>query len=975
MKKMIAAAVAFVTAVLCCAVTLSGCEKKTAEPGENRNIKAAVMSGSSGNNIYNSLEYGVIANVDVRNTSSGSDLSMYDIIYIEKGTENIDAAAIDEYVYNGGTVVLDNSYITMFSNDFLGAAQTVKIDVCPIDMTYPTPGENLAPISELLYDYTSALKEYANAEAYLNMDYGMGIIPSTAEIIAGVGETGVYTMNKYGEGTVFITNPILPSEYTVLSLEEGEKGEPMAINTSGAGNLLISYYAEYVSKEKYGFAVERTFGSFGTRPAAWELHYEDITGIENNSLEAFSKLCMSKGQMPSYTLARSLYTWFKRAESVTYLKAEQDGYKNDVYEGAYCSGTHIASSGRWLEIDCYEQTESYFDDNKEYTKRAYPCPIDWNEDGNLDFICGSADGRFYYYNGYGMGTNYETGIATLLTDSEGNALSVGAYSSPVVFDIDGDGRGELVSGSESGKIFAFESMKTEENPDSLVFEYKGEVLDTGLTDCMIACGFLNDDNIMDLAVGSRDGEIRVYYGYTLDGQTTLFGDYVTVGSNESWAAPCIYNHTLWSGTLEGYVAYYDYNGSEYVLGGYLEYDDVSRRGDRRITIGMNSVPRFADIDNDGDDDLICGVLEYGMAYPMDSEYFPYADELREQLKFCEENNIYMGVHGYTHRYATPEHERLELDYHKAAFEKFNIAWDGKGVNQHTWYTSCYGYDRSGINGYNPDYDGTFVSQYNSGLLWNNGSRLPESKASPERCAENAVPMPMYMPNCDFLIMETSNTPHGNGAFSYTSVKYDMPMLFYNHCDYIYSQSESQEAAVDKVAQVTEDYGYVFVGENQMAKAVSAAYNTDIKAELLADGNIRISGAVRDTSRKLYDEKYSKTVGVKVVFADGENAENYSFDSAVGRRENNAVYAVLTEPVVIKKGADNSETHISMINVPAEIKSKKDGAEIRFKESGLMYARITGEAYTEDSSWSVKADGNDTVFTKFGDSEKLTVKMK
>ncbi len=970
MKKIIAAVIA--AAIAGTGIfAVKRCEKEV-EAGDNGNVRAAVMSGSVDNNIYNDLAYGVIANINVTNLASNSDLSAYDIVYFESGLDEIDAERIDEYVYNGGTVVLDNSYVTMFSNEFLGAADIVPLEGCPVDMTYPEPGENLRPISELLYDYTSALKSYTNIGSYLEMDYGVGIVPSTAGVIAGIGDVGVYTVNKYGSGIVFVTNPMLPSDYTVASLTEGETGEPLALGTAGAENLLISYYAEYVSKEKYGFAVERSFGSYGTRPAAWELHYEDITGIKNNSLQTFSELCMSKWQMPSYTIARNLYTWFKRAESVTYLKAEPDGYRNDVYEGAYCSGTHIASSGSWLELDSYEQTDSYFNDNKEYTKRAYPCPIDLNGDGNLDFICGSADGQFYYYEGYGMGTNYETGIATLLTDAVGNALSVGAYSSPVMFDIDGDGMDELVSGSENGVIHAFDSMKSPETPDSLVFEYKGEVLNTGLTDCMLANGHLNEDNIMDIAVGSRDGELRVYYGYTEDGHTTLYRDYVTVASHESWAAPCIYNYTLWSGSLEGYVAYYRFNGTEYERAGYLEYDDVSRRGDKRITIGMNSVPRFADIDRDGDDDLICGSLEYGMAYPMDSEYFPYADKLREQLKFCEDNNIYMGIHGYTHQFATPEREERELEYHKSAFEKFGIEWNGKGANQHTWFTSTHGYDGSGIYGYNPSYDGTFASQYNSGLLWNSGSRLPESLASPERCAENALPLPMYMPKADFLIMETSNTPHGDGAFSYTSVKYDMPLLFYNHCDYIYEQSDAQAAAVDKVAQVVNDYEYVFVGEEQMAKTVSAAYNMDINAEI-KDGSIIIGGTVRDKSRGLYDEDYSNAVGVRVVFADGINAEEYTHNASVGRTEKNSLYVSVEKPVTITKTTGNGDMEISMINLPSDIRLRENSAEIKFKTSGLMYVRVKGKAYTEDETWTVSTDGEDTVFTKFGDREKLRIK--
>ena len=174
---------------------------------------------------------------------------------------------------------------------------------------------------------------------------------------------------------------------------------------------------------------------------------------------------------------------------------------------------------------------------------------------------------------------------------------------------------------------------------------------------------------------------------------------------------------------------------------------------------MNSVPRFYDIDGDGDDDLISGSLEYGMAYPIDSEYFPYEDELRKQLEYCKDNGIYVGVHGLTHKYASPNQEITELKYHKTAFDYYGIEWKGGGINQHTWFTSNYGYDGSGIDGYNPDYDGSFASQRRMGLLWNSGSTLPESKYVPLDCAEYAIPMPMYLPNTDYLVLETCNSPH------------------------------------------------------------------------------------------------------------------------------------------------------------------------------------------------------------------------
>lgn len=944
-------------------------EQKRPPADGSCNIRAAVLgSGDAAERTRRQLEYGIMANIDI---TSPADMREADIVYVTS-LDGVSAGAVEEFVSDGGTAVLDNSTLTGFSYEFLGAAELVPIEGCPAFMSYNTVSENLGAVSELLYDYSEIFCGYENYGSYAARDYGWGIIPSTAEAITEYNGAAVYTHNRYGKGHVFITNPMLPSAYMVSELKEGEDGEPFAASTYAAGNMLLSYYAEYVSKEKYGFAVERAYGAFGTRAAAWELHYEDITGVENNSLQEFTKLCVSEGQMPSYTLARNFYTWFRRGESLTYLKYD-GGIKSDTYEGVYCSGAHVVSSGKWLMQDYYDDTESYFKDDPQYTKRLCPYPTDWNDDGVLDFICGSADGRFYFYEGRGMKDNYETGIATLFTDEEGNALSVGGYSSPVVFDIDGDGRGELISGAEDGVVRYFETMKSDENPSSMAFSFGGVVIETGMPDSMIDIGDITGDGLNDLAVGSRDGELRVYPGFTRDGWATSFENYISVYSGESRTAPCIYNGELYCGTLEGRVAHYSYNGESFVPDGYLEYDDISRRGDRRVTVGMNCVPRFADIDSDGDDDLICGSLEYGMAYPIDSPYFPYTEKLKEQIDFCKDNNIYLGIHSFTSRYATPEHEARELEYHRAAFDKYGLKWDGKGANQHTWFTSMYGYDGSGAGGYNPGYDGTFAAQEAAGLLWNSGFTPPESGQVPQSCAENSIPMPMYMADRDFLLMQVSNTPHGNGAYSYQSVKYSMPMLFYNHCDYIYDDENEQDEAVSKVAELVKKYGYLFTGEDVMARLVSAAYNSDIKAQLDGD-KILISAGVRDTSRRLYDADCADCIGARIVFADRLSAEDYTADASVSRTEGNSICVSLDDTAIIKKGGSAKAVKLTGVNLPAEVTHTDNGVTIKFKSGGLMTARVDGLAHAPDG-WVEKNAGDETLYIKFGNAEELRLTAK
>ena len=222
-------------------------------------------------------------------------------------------------------------------------------------------------------------------------------------------------------------------------------------------------------------------------------------------------------------------------------------------------------------------------------------------------------------------------------------------------------------------------------------------------------------------------------------------------------------------------------------------------------------------------------------------------------------------------------------------------------------------------------------------------------------------------------MQVSNTPHGDGTYSYISVIYGMPMLFYNHCDYIYDKSESpeQKMAIDKVEKLVDEYDYMFVKEDQMAKAVAASYNTEVKAEL-RNGEIIISGEARDLSRGLYDPDFSTCVGVRVLFADGVKAEDYASDAAVQKTVDNALYVTLDRTVTISDKDIKKNMSVMEINIPAKVTVKSDTAEIDFKEDGLMCVRVEGNATTSSDDWNVTSKGGDTIFRKFGKAEKLKV---
>lgn len=953
--------------LLLLALCLAGCGTITREPDP---LTAAVLSAGdsiTAKNAYNSLCNSSVSTLkaDRLDASNLGSLSDYDIIYIDKSAAQVwdlDTSVIEAYVEKGGNVFLDNELYNLFSKDFIGAADFAAVNTFPSDMLYPAcETDGIKKIQSLIRDFCGLYKNYANFNP--QQDYGVAVIPSTAQCIAETDGKGIYTINQYGDGFVFFTSPILPNTFSVNNLSPDDTGEYLAATTVGASKLIRDYFAEAVSLKKYGYAAETVLGSFARPAAAWELHYEDITGIEHGSAEIFEEMCKRYGQVPSFTLARSPYVWFRRAESVTYALNDNGQFAMDPYENAYSSGTHFVSGKKWLSLDYYDNTISYFQQSHDYIKRAYPCPTDFNGDGNMDLICGSADGKLYYFEGSGMQDNYEFGVATMFTDTDGKQIGVSAYSSPDIADLDNDGINEIITGDENGSIHCFKPI------GGMMLQDLGIILETGMTDAMPALGDLSGDGIIDMAVGSRTGEMRIYYGEAVS-YGTAFNSYESVETGQSWCAPCIADvngdgiNELYSGTFEGYIAGYE-NGQ---FLGYLEGNECNHEGNIHLKFGANSVPRFYDIDRNGSLDLIAGSLEYGLAVPIDSKYFPYRDKLQKQLDGFRERGIYVGVHALSHEHADPTHDERELKYQKDAFEAYGLDFVGSGANQHTWRTSKVGYDTHYDN--MQGYDGTYRAQMDAGLYWNSGSQTPDSIAVPEVSAENSILVPFYLNNGQ-LMLQPCNTPNGHSEYSDITAKYELPLLFYNHCDYIYREPENEEAKIKEADSLVNDYEYNFVQENQLVKMAAAALNTYVNAKWENDA-LYLSAKPKSTDIPLYDKRYQNSVGVKIILANGVSADEFNVDASVYYKKDNCIYASLDKGAVISKKGEKNDIPITAVNLPADISKDKDGAQVKFLDGGMMTVTVNGNAKTNSDGWEVTQQNGKTIFRKYGKKETLKI---
>ena len=235
--------------------------------------------------IYDLLEQSVLIGLRVEavDVAGAYDLSAYDLVIPEGAL--VDSAAMEQlrddlmsYTEQGGYVLLDNRFHACMPMQYLGVSQITILDGCPLDMTYPEVGADLGGLQEVIRDLASLYGEYYEAEALLAMDYGRGFVTDTAISLADWNGQSVYTFHNYGSGAVMLTNPLLPNVYSLgnLSMTHRSEAETAFSNTTASCNqLLYSRFAGLVAKEKFGYALNRVYGSHGSPSMAWELHYEE----------------------------------------------------------------------------------------------------------------------------------------------------------------------------------------------------------------------------------------------------------------------------------------------------------------------------------------------------------------------------------------------------------------------------------------------------------------------------------------------------------------------------------------------------------------------------------------------------------------------------------------------------------------------------------------------------------------------------
>lgn len=253
-----------------------------------------------------------------------------------------------------------------------------------------------------------------------------------------------------------------------------------------------------------------------------------------------------------------------------------------------------------------------------------PAFVDIDGDGDFDVFVSSSDGVIHYYKNTGNATTpvfaEQTGSANPL-----NGITFAYGVTPVFVDIDGDGDKDLFIGRYDGAIDYYKNTGNATNPVFTLETGSNNPLN-GVTVANYATPAFVDidgDGDFDVVIGEGSGTIE-YYQNTGTASAPVFTQQ-TGGANPfstisvgSYSAPAFADldgdgdFDLIVGSDPGTFAYYTNTGTPSAPAFTLQ----SGTGNpfNGFSVGFDGIPNFVDIDGDGDQDLFSGAYDGTIYY-------------------------------------------------------------------------------------------------------------------------------------------------------------------------------------------------------------------------------------------------------------------------------------------------------------------------------------------------------------------------
>ncbi len=181
------------------------------------------------------------------------------------------------------------------------------------------------------------------------------------------------------------------------------------------------------------------------------------------------------------------------------------------------------------------------DENLDVGSRATPTLIDWDNDSKADLVVGAFDGKIHIYlncdcsGGIPPTFDFSTSSGSFAPEDGWDLVVPSNRSSPVILDLNGDNKKDLLTGNTEGQLLFYKNIGTNSKPAfsgySLV-ESNGVAIDLpGMPRSRpFVCYWTGDGHFgpidiePDVLIGSGDGKVRLYRGKPETKTKTKAGD-------------------------------------------------------------------------------------------------------------------------------------------------------------------------------------------------------------------------------------------------------------------------------------------------------------------------------------------------------------------------------------------------------------------------------------------------------------------
>jgi len=231
---------------------------------------------------------------------------------------------------------------------------------------------------------------------------------------------------------------------------------------------------------------------------------------------------------------------------------------------------------------------------------AEPAFADLDNDGDYDLLIGAYDGISYAYKNTGRATS-----PTWTYNSAWNAPDIGSYAAPAFADLDNDGDYDLLIGESGGTCRAYKNTGSATSP-TWTAEATWDTPDVG-TYAVPAFAGLDNDGDYDLLIGETSG---ISYAYKNTGSATS----PTWTAEATWNTPDVGTYAVPAFADLDNDGDYDLLIGEYAGISYAYKNTGSATSPTWTAnsawnapdVGSDTAPALADLDNDGDPDLLIG---------------------------------------------------------------------------------------------------------------------------------------------------------------------------------------------------------------------------------------------------------------------------------------------------------------------------------------------------------------------------------